>query len=592
MTEDEIEIPKRESNEKKPIDLDQIERDELAYQEQIRLAKEEVAQEELRQANLKVKAGQDYGVRTDFMNQLKEIEAGIEEAHANQILERMAQADTLRDSQKSKQAELDGYDKVYVAAQEALSRIEKLISEADPEKGVSHQTEEVYEIVKKEYDEVVKNQADIIAEIEQINNQLISDETLAKYNALVESQLKLKDELEALEENPELVEILVSETKNENELRQKLKQKAIFEVARNGSPERQDFVEKIVDQFLTEEFEARGIDNIKNHTQKKLEMDAIVNGIMEGFNIDNIEVLIHGYQIPNFDDKKDKIYAGKLLQNLIGGYGTGNGTTDFAEWTISGINTGKVDYVKSQKSIASAIKIHLGTFNFIRANAIGFGQTDFGNKITVGFENSQYGGNIWPSLENKLRETRELKIDYNQGPILPIDATPAQENKIKKEYEANLKAAQELVQVVKEKKEKARLDRITQIENEIQQIKDMEKKIEEIDAQLNDWGELAPKMKKYDEMSALRRVVEEQISTNEASLLKAGWQSVNYKGKLNNTLTDLKARLKAYKTTIDILDKDTAQITNKHQERMQIIEERNKQNSLADLEAELRRLKS
>jgi hypothetical protein len=566
------------------INLDQIEKDEFAYQEEIRLAKEEAIKVQLLKDSLKLKAGQDYGFRKDFINQLKEIEAGIEEAHANQILERLAEANALRNVQKNKQDELDGLDMVYVAAQEALKRIEKLMCDADPEKGVSHGTEEAYEIVKKDYDEVVKNQADIKTEIEKINIKLISDETSIKYNALIESQKKLRDELRALEENPNLAELLVEESTTEKELRQEVKNALFREITGELPKERINFIDKIVDQFLGEEFESRGIDDLKEPYEKMAAKKVLAKDIINYLPYKNPKQLINGEGIDNFYNKKGNIYTAKLLQNLVGNFSDANETSKFMVRVELGEGEAMASSLEHRKALAKVITIHLGTLNLIRATKFGIDKVGKGNIVTIGFNDEK--NSKLKRLENDLRESFAFKIDINGGPILPLETSLAKENKIKKDYEIDMKAGQELAIEMFNNQENIRLEKINSIEREIDSLKKTAERIKLIDnklAELGDSGEKKVKIAHYISEIAAKEAL---LKDNQLKLSKA-----IFKSSLNAERVKLIESKNMYESNIKLLQSKIENINHLSEERINLPKNHGIDSTLAELQDKLEALK-
>lgn len=505
-------------------DLARIEAEELANQEEIRQKKEEARLEAERMANLKVQAVGDYATRTDFANELKSIEYEIEENHANEIQKRLGQVDQLRLDEDAKKTESTKNDAEFAAITENLNRVKHLVfedgDESRPKDGVLGRTKEAFEIIKKEFNIITATRSEIMATITQISNTKdIADREIKAYHELVVKQQELTDKIKSLEENPALVEILIQEANTEKELRQDVKDALKREVRRETPQERIDFIGKITDQFLDEEFKARGIEGIKNHQDKLNAKKYVVDNMIDGFTINDASKLAFGEGIYGFHEKKDKIFAGKLLQNLVGNYGDSGATSRLMAQTILGESAAARPTDMFQKAIAESAKIHLNTLNLLRSTAIGQGETQTFNSLTVGFE----GFYKLQRLDNDLRATGEFSVNKDNSAITPIDATKKQKAKINKDFQANLEQAQQIAKELKEKQEKARVERIGAIEKEIERLTVARERSQKLKQELNELGSSASYEKTAQDLENELNGIDESISGYENELNKVGW---------------------------------------------------------------------
>lgn len=458
------EAPGEEEN---PIDdIDKVIAAQQAHEARLVAEAQAKAEEEARQVELRTHAGVDYGIRTDLLIESSQVQRDIDEAHAANFNERLAQANELSESKTKKNEELAKCDAEFASATLRFKRIEAAVNSV-PSEQILQETQALYEDTESKLKAVTKTRAEIVATIDQIKSKMITAEEMTKYNSLVARQEEIAEQITALEENPALVELLNEEANTENQCRNQLKDAVIAKIMgfTGRNPERATFVKKMVDQFLTEEFAARGINQIRDQHERIQSMDHLTNNLIVGLGIDDIQLLVHGWDIPNFKERKDQFYASKLIQNLVGGYGSMDATLNFAEWSEHGIDSqGDPVYRReSPQAIASVVKKHLGTFNLLRATCLGLGKSQLQDKITVGFR-----GDWQQAIDSQLRHPdQKLEVNWGGGPIIPTDATASGKAKIQAEYDKNFQAAKEFSEQYLQKQEETRLQRITDVEKEV-----------------------------------------------------------------------------------------------------------------------------
>lgn len=532
-----------EQEKPRQLTLEEIEAAQLDHEQKQQSLRDEEAATLARQNELKAQAGQDYATRADLVYESRQILQGIEDAHAAQIEERLAEVDRLGKSQTEKEAELAQGEEEFNALSDRFNRISAMIVRIKgkgPESDIAETTSQALKEAQSNYDALSAKRSLVIDQLEKIKTgRQITDAAVAHYHLLIERQQQIAEQLTALEENPVLVELLADEAKNEGQLRVQFKREALTaaETYSKMNPERQALVEKLVDQYLTEEFEARGINGIKDPHQKMERKRDLVQHMAYSFTIDDTQRLAYGYNIDNFDVIKDQIFAGKFLHNLIGGFGSENGTAGFAEWAVNGINTGREEPRNSprhQHAIAEGVYRHLGTINLLRANSLGLDKGPLRGRITVGFES-------WQNIENELRQTGELTVDLGEKPIIPVNASPGQKARIERGYEENFQAARELSQTIAQKQEKDRLERITAVETEVKRLQGLLERAKEIENHIRQLGDVSQFGARLSNARASLHDKEIDLKTNQADLDHTGSLSFLRRGKLEQEIGRLES---------------------------------------------------
>lgn len=462
------------------LSLDELRAAQQEHREKVETARQVAAAEEAHKQELQAQAVAGYGTRIDLTQELAQVQSDIELEDAKQTKEKIAKTEELLQTERQKIAELKASETVFAQLQERIQSINEMLVGVPPEE-ISAKVQQGLGSAQQQFDALSESRAVITASIEQTRNDMISDEEMEKYKAMVARQEEIAKALTALEETPALAELLTEEAKNESELRTDFKDAAVRASLRSpvpGAPTT-ELIYKLADQFLTEEFVSREVNQIKDPKQTLDTMRQLTANFISGFGQDSHQFAYkrdpRGNDIPDFDSKEDQFLASLFFKAMIG-LGNSGTVLHFAESASHGLPDQSDEYKReSFRALSAEIKKHLGTVNLLRASSLGASQA----RETIINENI-----VWTDFDMKLRMTNEFEINWGPGPILPKDATPVQIEKIKAEYDKNFQAAKERAEAVLEKRAREVQERKTQLAAANAELQAKVDRAEQIDREL------------------------------------------------------------------------------------------------------------
>lgn len=355
-----------------PSSLDSIREAQEAHERRVNDERETALAASKRQAELKARAGTDYGVHMDAVSGVRTDEAEIEGLKAGNIMQRMAESEALRGT-RSEQAELlRGAQEELEKFGETLAGLEALVEGKDDEL-IAPTTKEALQTARATQETLSHHVQQIRAEIDKLDGLIVPDEVVSHYEALVVHRDDLVRQIDDLCINPdtmnaELMSLLENEAELENQVRNEIVEAAIrHSSSYSGYPsaERRVFLTELVQTFITEEIEARGMNNSREPMKDAHALVAWKRGVIYGLGQEY-------EQISRAEPSNQEGYlTGLVLHNLVGGYGTLGGTIRFmGSLTAGGINTGERAYVaqeRERRQLPDTLRRHVRTLNLIKS---------------------------------------------------------------------------------------------------------------------------------------------------------------------------------------------------------------------------------
>lgn len=501
---------------------------------------------------LEIKANESYSSWHNLKNELKQIEKNIAIYEAGEVDSINQNIDQLIENKTSQEAALFETDADYTALQFNVNKLSEFFENGDatrPKEGTLSSTIELYNSVLEEFNEITNKRNEIIETIRQVENEKdLTDKQLNEYRQLLESQKKLSEEIQTLEENPELVKLTVEQAKNEQARRDLVKEALVKKMPSGSVPERIEFIGQIVDQFMIEEEEARGISKIDDRQTKSIRQRELVDGLINGFNITNRDQLMNAGADTN---------AAKLLQSMVGGLGKMDteATAHLLVKTELGGGAVTVTPQRYNEVMGQAAQRYLETFNLLLASTEVFAKNGLTDVITPGF-----GIIEARRLRLDLKNSSLLNIDFNGGPILPAGATEKQKAKLIKDFQVNTEEAQKLAQELTEKTEQAKKEKIEATQKEIDRLTSLLKKVEKASQELDELGNLDENEKKAEQMENQLVRIEKSLIENQDKIDNIGPMSPLYRRKLNQERDDLLESQRIYRKNLDMSKAEVAKI--------------------------------
>lgn len=382
-------------------------------------------------------------------------------------------------------------------------------------------------------------------ELGTMKAESVSDVQIQRYQELLKKMDELNAQVADIEANPYMIERLFAEAKAENEMRDNVVREAVGGVWRQ--PKETEIMSQVVQRFLTEEFETRGFDEIKDPKEREKAMREFAQAVASqvGGGAD------HG---PNdFARLKKDERVGILLKNLVGKYGTMAGTEGFL-----GIASGGRKFDSSPQNdevIGDYIRQHLGTINYLRANSSGL--KTYQDAIL---------GRRFGEYDRKSFDQNMYKYGlsaYEGNAIVSRDADENIKNKTQAEFQKNMKEAQDWEKATVEE-EKGQLNaEISEAETEVQRIQNIFSDAKSA----SEFTEQARRENIYSASEAQRRLaeingaianLESRRSKAEEELNKLGALSFGRKKELRNEISRIDHELTGYngkREQKDYLDK-------------------------------------
>lgn len=577
---DEVSAPRKRFS---PAEMDSLLALENENQEKLRLDREAKIKADQDALELKSKAVLSYPQWHNFRNELKQIEKSIAEYHAGDLDEISANVNEITKNKEAQEAALFEIDKDYASLQVRLSDMAQFFENGDkdqPKEGTLSSTIELYNAALEDFKEITKDKGEIETTIKQINNtKELTENQIADYDQLVEDQRALSEKIKALEENPELINLTVEEAKNEQGRRNLVKNAIVRKIPYGIEPERAEFIGKIVDQFIAEEEEARGISKIDDRGNKIIRQQEFADGLINGFNITDLNVLVKA---------GDDTQAAKLLQGLIGGISKADymPTSQLLVMTKMGGGAMATTPENYFKVMGERAQRYLETLNLLLASSQGCAEVGLADTITVGFNPEQV-----KQFRRDLKNANSLSVDINGGPIVSADASERQKAKINKDFQANMAEAQNLAQGLKEKMEQARKERIGVVEKEIERLMGVLKRFEEIDLKLKDLGDLPEKQAKVRDFTQRIKIKDGQLLNNKSDLEDVPNWKYWERNKFEKEQANLEADKKLYTVNLVTLEENIEEIQKLQEEHFALGEVEQINQALRGLQNELAGLK-
>jgi chromosome segregation ATPase len=495
-------------------------------------AKRQKEAEEQRQKELEARTEADIEPRESALAELKMSQAEIDELKAARIEEKIANSEKLKESQAAKEAELQKLQAEFNRIENQLAEIQAL-TEGREEKDIAEEVKAALEQVQRKKAAIGDALQRLTQELDAMKAESVSDVQVQRYRELLKKMDELNAQVADIEANPYMIERLFAEAKTENEMRDNVVREAVGGVWRQ--PKETEIMAQVVQRFLTEEFEARGFNKIKDPKEREKAMREFTRAVASrvGGGAD------HGpYDFARL--KKDEL-VGILLKNLVGKYGTMAGTEGFL-----GIASGGKKFDGSPQNdevVGNYIRQHLGTINYLRANS--FGLKTYSEAI-LGHRFDKYS---WKAFDQNMHKYGLTA--YEGKVIVPRDSDKNTRDKIEAEFQRNMKEIQDWEKAAVEE-EKARLNaEISEAEIEVQRIKNMFSEA----SSARDFTEQARRENIYSADEAKRRLAEINTSIAnlesrrteaEEELNKLGVLSFRRKKELRNEISRIDYELTGY----------------------------------------------
>ena len=495
-------------------------------------AKRQKEAEKQRQEELKARAQADIERRESALAELRKIQAEIDKLRAANIEEKIAHSEKLKESQAAKEAELQKTQAEFNRIENRLAEIQAL-TEGREEEDIAEEVKAALEQAQRKKAAIGDALQRLTKELDAMKAESVSDVQIQRYRELLKKIDELNAQVADIEANPYVIEWLFAEAKAENEMRDIVVREALGGVWQH--PKEAEIMAQVVQRFLTEEFEARGFNEIKDPKEREEAMREFTRAVASR---------VGGGADDRRDDfarlKKDEL-VGILLKNLVGKYGTMASTE-----SLLGIASGGRKFDDSPQNdevVRNYIRQHLGTINYLRANS--FGLKTYSEAI-LGHRFDEYS---WKAFDQNMHKYGLTA--YEGKAIVPRDSDRNTRDKIEAEFQRIMKEIQDWEKAAVEE-EKARLNaEISEAEIEVQRIQDMLSEAKSA----RDFTEQARRENIYSADEAKRRLAEINASIAnlesrrtkaEEELSKLGALSFRRKKELRNEISRIDYELTGY----------------------------------------------
>jgi len=516
----------------KEMSIEELKAAQAKKDAEVAEAKRQKEVEEQRQKELEAGTQADIERRESALAELRENQAEIDELKAARIEEKIADSEKLKESQAAKEAELQKTQDDFNQIENRLAEIQALM-EGREEKDIAEEVKAALEQVQRKKAAIGDALQRLTQELDVMKAESVSDVQVQRYQELLKKMDELNAQVADIEANPYVIERLFAEARAENEMRDIVVKEALGGVWRH--PKGAEIMAQVVQRFLTEEFEARGFDEIKDPKEREEAMREFTRAVAS--------------QVGGGEDrgpgdparlKKDEL-VGILLKNLVGKYSDMAYTEDLLEIASGGR---KFDgSPQNNEVVGNYIRQHLGTINYLRANS--FGLKTYSEAI-LGPRFNEYK---WKAFDKNMHKYG--LIAYEGNVIVPPDSDKNTRDKIEAEFQRNMKEIQDWEKAAVEE-EKARLNaEISEVEIEVQRIKNM---LSEISSAI-DFTKQARREDIYSEDEAKRKLakintdianLESRRTEAEEELSKLGALSFRRKKELKNEISRIDYELTGY----------------------------------------------
>lgn len=562
-------------------------------------------QKELDQEDLRKKAEAEKLIekRFDLLEELKEADQKLGEFRARQIDERLERTKEIQEQKESKNKELSRLSEDITEFEESFIEIKKLVED---DKDAPQDIKNQINLYSQKITELKNNANKITEEIKNLEADEVTDEELFEYQKVIKQSENLKNELEKIETNPDVIEIMVE---NQKTLEQKIQGVVntaleIYGYSNNmlctkkedGSSinHREKFIREIVQQFMEEEIESRGLNSLKDRSKKLEELTKMCISLDIGLhsegqklhNIDNGE---------NYDTKA--LWTGLALKNLIGKYGTSGGSEGF--WSNpDNLPTQRRNLGYNQKEEYAAtgkfIKNHLNTINLLFSYDLG--TINMRDQIREGILGAIKGISSERGIIYNLHNMGLKKSE--RGAIIPVDANSAEVKRIEEFYTKSLEQkTQESETIVRYLGAELK----NNVDRKVQQVSELQNTLIEI-KKMSD--EMDPrsfnsvKEKLNNEINSLDRQIQslqQQKERKVQELQNAGFLSFS-KGRIGREIQQLDYDIKSNQSEKDKKDTELTNLSAKHENYSELIRKYSSEakilNAIDELKREIDRLKA
>ncbi len=533
--------PEQEKTEPETLSLEELRAAQARKDAETVETKREQEAEEQHQKELQARAKEDIAPRESALAGLRSSQSEVDRLRAYHIEERIANSEKLRESQTAKEAELQKAQGEFGQIERQLTEIQSLMASRE-EREIAEEVKGAFKQAQGKKSEVEKILRELTQELETMKAESISDVQIQRYQKLLEGMGDLNAQVADIEANPYMIERLFAEAKAENEMRDNVVECAMWGVRRD--PKETEIMSQVVQSFLTEEFEARGFNKIKDPKERERAMREVTQAVASqaGGGAESGPLSLAGL-------KRDE-YVGVLLKNLVGKHGTMAGTAGFL-----GLASGDREFGGSPQNDAAVgdyIRQHLGTLNFLRASASGL---TFSRDTILG---QRFSKDSRRSFDQDMGRY-ELNA-YEGSAIVSRDADKNTKDRAQAQFRKDMKAIQDWEKATIEQ-EKAQLNaEIFKVAAEAQELQ--VKLSEAKDA--NVFIEQALRGNIYSENEAQRRLaevnntianLEPRRAQAEEELNELGALSFRRKKELRNEILRIDHELTGYNGEKDYLGK-------------------------------------
>jgi hypothetical protein len=446
--------------------IEELERAQKEHEEKVRLEQEEIETQKRKDEELTARAGEDYAKRADLMAELKTNDQEAKNLQAQGIEKRIQESERLKGAKSEREELLASLNIEVDSAKERLSQIEQLVLGKNEEM-IAETTKKALVAARTKLQELESQAGALHQEISTIGEQLVSDEMVENYNLLISKNTELNSEIDDLSLNPSLIEILHNEALTEDTIRDEIissaKSHSTEQMQSRQNPERLAYVEKLSQLFITEELEAQDPATLKEQGKSNQILSKIRSGILVGLSSRDIM----GYDAISRSDPKEQRYkwAGLLLKNLIGSYGTSGGTMNLLITEERGnVEHGQDSAQRNRENsrlIKPAVQRHLKSLNLVKSYVENIQDPLYRNTIigAVG---------LWRDFDHDYRLSGAGYDDRGGSPLISRDATPQIREEMTNEYNKNKELARGLEASFIETNKRRRDQRIEELDKEIE----------------------------------------------------------------------------------------------------------------------------
>lgn len=399
-----------------------------------------------RDSEAKQQAESNIDVREALLADLKKAQDDMDALKATRIEERMARAESLRQSQTDKEAALKEAQDDLNNTRDALEEIKEFIAGKD-ESDIAPEVKDAIAQLESDMRDVASRKQAMDNELTAIESEFVSDEQIQRYSELLAQMDSLNSKVSEIEANSYVIDRLIESARNEDQLRDIVVREALGGMKR--SQEQVKVMSQVVQMFLTEEFKIRGLDKIKEGDQSMQNLvRVIVSRVSASFARSDLDR----------DTSKDE-WVGIFLRNLVGKFGTMEGTARIIPLASGGRTLDKESV--NHDVIADYIRGHLGTINYLRAASSGL-KTCHDDVL-----GSSFGMSDFDYLESEMRHHK--LSGYAGGAMVPNELDEHAKAKVQEEFMNNMRAFEDLERNMIDTEKQQLEAQISGLESEMQQ---------------------------------------------------------------------------------------------------------------------------